>query len=253
MKDLEVYLINLDRSPQRFKVMEKRLLKLGLKFTRISAVDGKNTIFDDTQIDENKYEFCHGKYITPTEVACYISHYNTMETFLKSEKKYALILEDDIIFNDNFMDVLNVLMKQPDDWDLVKFNGAHGGGKIKYKTILPNVSLVFNLFHQSKCGAYLINKKAANSYVSKLLPMFVPIDHEYIKFWKYGIKGFSVFPFPTMEEGVESTIDYKMMKKNRKPWYKKFSVLLYKTYVAFCRMVWVFTEVLKNRFTFVKK
>ncbi|MBR1544884.1 MAG: glycosyltransferase family 25 protein [Alphaproteobacteria bacterium] len=253
MKNLDVYLINLDRSPERLSAMQEKLSKLGLKFKRISAVDGKKTEFTKKQINSKKYSLLHGKYITPTEVACYISHYNTMVEFLKSKNDFALVLEDDMIFSEKFMDILDALLKKSNDWDLVKLNGGHSGGNVKYRSILPNVNLVWNLFHQSKTGAYLMNKKAAKSYVKKMLPMFVPIDHEYIKFWKYGIRGFSVSPFPSWEEDGPSTIDYKMVKKNRKPWYKKFPTFGYKIFIALRRIVWVLFQVLKNTFTFIKK
>ena len=237
MKDLEVYLINLDRSKDRLQAMEKKLEKLGLKFTRIPAVDGKNTVFTEKEINSKKYSLLHGKYITPTEVACYISHYNTMKEFLKSDKKFALVLEDDMIFSKDFLPVLESLTKKSNDWDLVKFNGGHSGGNIKYRNVINGVNLVWNLFHQSKTGAYLMNKKAAKSYTEKMLPMFVPIDHEYVKFWKYGLRGFSLSPFPSWEEDGPSTIDYKAMKKNRKPWYKKFPTFGYKIFIALRRIV----------------
>ncbi len=253
MNDLEVYLINLDRSKDRLFSMKQKLLKLGLEFTRISAIDGRQTLFSNNQINEEKYSLCHGKYITATEVACYISHYNTLRKFLKSDKKYALILEDDIAFSKNFLLILKTLLKKSETWDFIKFNGAHSGGNIKYESILPNVDLVFNLFHQSKSGAYLLNKRAARAYVSKMLPMFVPVDHEYIKFWKYDLRGFSVSPFPSWEEGASSTIDYDIMYKNRKPFFKKFPTLVYKIYISLRRVIWVFSQILKNRFTFVKK
>ena len=80
--------------------------------------------------------------------------------------------------------------------------------------------------------------------------MFVPIDHEFIKFWKYHLNGYSVVPFPTWEEDVPSTIDYKMVKKNRKPWYKNFPKLFYKMYIALYRLVWILPQIIKNKFTF---
>ena len=254
MKDVQIYLINLDRSVDRLKSMDKKLKKLGLQYERVPAIDGKSTTFSDVQINQKKYSLCHGKYITPTEVACFISHYNTLKHFLEdSEKKYALILEDDVSFSPDFKEGVELLVKNADLWDVVKLNGAHSGGKILFKKLSSKFSLVWNIFHQSKTGAYLVNKKAAKSYVEKLLPMFVPIDHEYIKFWKYGLKGFSLSEYPVVEEKLTSTIDYKMLKRNRKPFYKKLPTLFYKIYIAFRRIIWVLVSILKNRFTFEKK
>ncbi|MDR0968601.1 MAG: glycosyltransferase family 25 protein [Holosporaceae bacterium] len=42
--DAAVYVINLDRSPDRMKKMEKQLKKLGVKFRRFKAIDGLKDI-----------------------------------------------------------------------------------------------------------------------------------------------------------------------------------------------------------------
>ncbi len=254
LENLKVYVVNLDRSPERLKSIDKRLKDIGLDYTRISAVDGKVREFTSKEINKNKYSFFHGKYITPTEVACFVSHVNVWEEFEKNnDAEFALVLEDDMIFSDEFVSVLKALVKDKKSWDVVKLNGGHKGGNLKVKNLTNKTSLVLNLFHQSKTGAYIMNKKAAKSYLSKIYPMFVPIDHEFIKFWKYGLNIFSVYPFPSVEEDVPSTIDYNMVKKNRKPRYKKLPVMFYKSYIAILRLILVSFKFIKNKFTFLKK
>jgi glycosyl transferase family 25 len=236
--NLECLLINLDRSPERLLQMQERLEKLNLPFKRVSAVDGKQVEFTSREIDSVAYEKCHGKYVTPTEVACYISHYNALKVFLEeSNKEFALILEDDMVFCEDFLMVLDSLLKQHKNWDMVKLNGTSGwGGPVIKNTVYNDYKLVLHLFHQAKSGAYLVNRKAAKNYIEKLLPMSVPYDHEFIKFWKYQIRLFSVIPFPTWEKQESSTIDYAMIKKNKKPWYKRGSTLMYRMTIIVKRL-----------------
>ena len=235
---LEILLINLDRSPERFTQMKERLSNLNLPFRRVSAVDGKIVNFTSNEIDASAYERYHGKYVTPTEVACYISHYNVLKVFIEeSEKKFALILEDDMVFCDEFLEILDRLLEQHQDWDMVKLNGTNSwGGPITHKVVYKDYKLVLHLFHQAKSGAYLVNRKAAQSYIDKLLPMTVPYDHEFIKYWKYQIRLFSVVPFPAWEKQESSTIDYAMIKKNRKPWYQRVNTLTYRTGIILKRL-----------------
>lgn len=233
---LDCLLINLDRSPERLAQMQERLDYFKLPFRRVSAVDGKKVTFTEREIDASAYESCHGKYVTPTEVACYISHYNAFQAFLEGDKEYALILEDDMVFSDDFLLVLENLIKNHKDWDMVKLNGCHWAFPITPKMIYKDYKLVLNLFQQTKSGAYLVNRIAARNYLKDLLPMIVPYDHEFTKHWKYNIKICSLVPFPTWEKGGDSTIDYVMVNKYKKPWYKRINTLAYRTNIALKRL-----------------
>lgn len=235
---VEILLINLDRSPERLAQMQERLSQLNLTFKRVPAVDGKKVEFTQREINAAEYERCHGKYVTPTEVACYISHFNTLQMFIEeSDKEFALILEDDMVLCDDFLSILDNLIKNHQQWDMVKLNGTSGwGGAIVQSTVYKDYKLVLHLFHQAKSGSYIVNRKAAMNYLGKLLPMTVPYDHEFIKYWKYNIRLFSVVPFPTWEKQESSTIDYAMMRKNKKPWYKRLSTFFYRARILFTRL-----------------
>ena len=237
---MEVYVINLDRSPERLERMKRRLGKLGIPFVRIAGADGKSRPFvAGKDYSPKKYSLAAGKQTTPTEIGCYISHYTVMEKFLRSSAKpFALIIEDDMAFSDDLPDILAALAARP-GWDMVKLNGSHRGGYVCKRSLTPRYRLAKNLFHQSKSGAYVINRRAAERYVAKLLPMFVPLDHEFVKFWKYGLRGFCLTPFPAREEGADTTIDYKALRLTRKPWWKRLPTALYKSWIALRRAFYV--------------
>lgn len=234
---LDCILINLDRSPERLAQMRERLDRFDLSFRRIAAVDGKQVSFTEREINASEYERCHGKYVTPTEVACYISHYHALQAFLEGDKEYALILEDDMEFNDDFPLVLEALLQCPEEWDMVKLNGLNNwAGPVIKKRLFKDYRLVLNLLHQAKAGAYLVNRRAATNYIKGLLPMIVPYDHEFLKFWKYDIRLYTVLPFPTWESGVTSTINYAMVNKNRKSWYNRLNCFTYRAKIALQRL-----------------
>ena len=237
---LDCLLINLDRSPERLVQMQEQLDFFDLPFRRISAVDGQQVTFTPREIDGAAYENCHGKYVTPTEVGCYISHYNAFQAFLEGDKEYALILEDDMVLNDDFLLLLEELIKNHRDWDMVKLNGCHRACPITKKMLCKDYKLVINLFQQTKSGAYLVNRLAAHNYVRKLLPMKVPYDHEFTKQWKYKITICSVVPFPTREKGEDSTINYSEMNNYKKPWYQRVNTLVYRMDIALKRLWYAF-------------
>ena len=231
--NLETYVINLDRSPERMRNMQTRLENLGLCHVRVPAVDGKDYKLTGNEVNALKYARACGKIsVPPSEIGCYVSHYNTMKEFLDhSDKNYALVLEDDMLFEDGFMQALESLL-EIGTWDVVKFNGTNDVGNIRLEKLSEHYWLGVNYFRLNLSGAYLINRKAAAAYVTKLMPMFVPFDHEFTKFWKYGLRGYSVLPFPTKEDGTPTTISYA---SNRKPWYKRGSHAFYECCVIIMR------------------
>jgi len=243
MHELACYLINLDRSPERLQTMDARLKALGIGYQRIAAVDGRTAAFSSRECDTRKYCLSHGRYcVEPTEIGCYMSHVKTLFEFSRnSSASHALILEDDIEFSPDFPCLLRRLLDAADKWDVVKLSGVHGGGKWKVLSLLPAYSMVANFFRQTHSGAYLVNQRAAKAYTEKLLPMFVPYDHEFTKYWKYGVRGFSVHPFPvTIADRSASTIDYTRVQKS--VWWKRGPTLAYRGYIATRQFLHVLTS-----------
>jgi GR25 family glycosyltransferase involved in LPS biosynthesis len=82
---VEIYVINLDRRPDRLERIGLTLTSRNLRFNRVSAVDGSKSPVGQTELD----------LLSPGERAIWSSHQKALDDFLKSESKYALILEDD--------------------------------------------------------------------------------------------------------------------------------------------------------------
>ncbi|MBR6389310.1 MAG: glycosyltransferase family 25 protein [Opitutales bacterium] len=235
--EIFVVLINLDRSKERLARMQARLAQLGVDFARMPAVDGKVYKFTDLEFDEKGYARRVGKRKNSGEIGCYLSHYNAINLFLESEKKFALILEDDAVFKPDFVEILNRLAEIGGFWDFCKFNTSRDGGfgNIAVKDIFGQYKLYASLFPKTLSAAYMINRKAAESMRAKLLPMRVTYDHEMIKFWKYGIRQYSVFPSPVSCEYADTTLGGYGVKTYKFPAYKRIPVLFYRIYTQIVR------------------
>ena len=235
--DIIVFLINLDRATKRLSEMENRLSNIGIDYIRISAIDGKNYKYSEKEYCEKLYKRCCGRKISSGEIGCYLSHYKTIEYFIKSGKKYALILEDDAVFNQNLVELLNKLVSINYFWDFVKLNTARDGGfgNIAVRELFNGYKLYASLFPKAFAAAYLINTKAAKSLYAKLLPMFVPYDHEIIKFWKYNVRQYSVFPSPVKVEYKDSFIGTYGKNSLKFPFYKRFPAMFYRIFTQIVR------------------
>lgn len=112
LKDIPIFWINLERANDRKKKMESYFDKYDLKAERIEAIDGNN-------IDLNEYKQIYNinDKMNKYEVACALSHLKALKTCFEKNLDYALILEDDVIFDyfdykkDTFIFLLDELKK----------------------------------------------------------------------------------------------------------------------------------------------
>ena len=116
-----VYCINLQRSKDRWNEITKNANNEGLKLIRFEAVDGKklNPIEIKDKCTDDYYKSVM-KLNNYGNIGCYLSHTNLWKKLKLNKIEYALIIEDDIIFNDNFKTNLkNNLEKIPENWDII--------------------------------------------------------------------------------------------------------------------------------------
>lgn len=227
------YVINLDRSPQRLAAMTQRMAPLPLKWQRVSAVEGKLLDLPNlTTLSISQFLANHGKWPKPAEVGCYLSHLKVFEAFLStpaSEAEFALILEDDVKFAPDFMDVLSGLIQHRAEWDLVRLSGFHSGGPVGIRELCAGRQLAIMFFKQTSSAAYLINRHAARVLLERLVPMSVPYDHAYDQPWVLGLKARMVSPLPIdLDWAQESTIGYAPADSGKLPWYRRFSTYRYR-------------------------
>ncbi len=231
------YVINLDRSPERYSEISTLLDNQDIPHERVCAIDGKLQTFTKEEIDEIGYERNHGKKPTTGETACYLSHIKSIKKFIQSPYEYALILEDDMTFGDGFKDLIERTIKIHDHWDVVRLFAFHWGLPVRQRNLGNGYKMSYNFFRSTSAGAYLINRKAAVNYVEKLLPIIVPYDHEFTKSWKYNIRIFSLYPSPCRNTDAPSTIDYSQVTKNRNPWFKKCQTIVCRA-INVTRTIW---------------
>lgn len=117
-----------------------------------------------------------------SEISLAYKHIEIYKRFVRSDYEHALILEDDIIFNDNTSDFFECLTL--DKLDFMKFDCIFLGGccpmksncgEIKYN----NQHFVLQDDPASRCtDGYLINKSAAKKILGTIIPYVLPIDFE---------------------------------------------------------------------------
>jgi glycosyl transferase family 25 len=213
MQPFPVYLINLDRSPDRLAFMQAQFVRLGMAFERIPAVDGRGVAAD-------RHNWRHHAPLRDGEVGCYLSHIKALEAFLASGAACGVILEDDAVLSDALPGILAGL-QNGSDWDLVKLYATHVSG------VWPRRGLVRVAFRHGASAAYVVNRHAAARLLSGLLPITVPYDHAFDRAWTHGFRLRLWLPFPVSRHTLPSTIGVSS-KKLHKPWYAQGGMVLFR-------------------------
>lgn len=199
-KDLSgigAYVINLDRSKERYEYVKHNINGLGIPVERISGIDGKTLSQEEinTKVDFHKYQQFLGHLPKLGMIGCTLSHIKAWQTFLESDFEYAIIFEDDISFEPiKVRAVIDRLIEQHKYWDMSNLEISHKGTPLTIKVLSDNQKLVVYLTEVTHAGAYIINKKAATKLLEKALPIKLPIDHYFTRSWEFGLKFTGVEP-----------------------------------------------------------
>lgn len=168
---IDIYVINLDRAPDRMTRMDVALRHFGLAYHRIAAVDGKALSAAEQQdaVDLSPDA------VAPNagQIGCFLSHKTAWEKIAAGQAEFALILEDDVVFARNFADVLNdaqLLVGHP---DIVRLEGWPEKAWIGPQSRqLGNGYRTYRL-NWDTCGtcAYIISKACA-SFLLEAAPRY---------------------------------------------------------------------------------
>lgn len=181
-----IYMINLERRPERRLRMENLFRELGLDVEYFAAVDGKkldvNIIKEmGIQLFEGYEDPYHHRQMTMGEIGCFLSHYRIWEKMIENNQNEVLIIEDDIRFESYFNDRAVSILDQArnsGEFDLIYF-----GRKRLKDEIEPEVENTENLVHVGysywTLGYVLTLKGAKKLIASQPLKKLIPVD-EYL-------------------------------------------------------------------------
>jgi GR25 family glycosyltransferase involved in LPS biosynthesis len=183
-----IYYINLESSYDRRKHMESQTARENLAITRFDATNAKNidiSLYDEFLVNKNKsiYGTDMKQYFkdNPTKIGhfgCYLSFLGVMKKFLKTNKEYLIIFEDDAIICNNFTEQLvNRVKLVPDDWDIILIGYKTSPETSYYLHTHMNDNIIINngympLFVFNGMHGMLYTR----SCVNKLLKLLVPMD-----------------------------------------------------------------------------
>lgn len=228
---MKIYVVNLDRHPDRLASIDQQLSELNLGYRRIAAVDGSNL----SQAELNKvYDpiLCKktiGRELARGEIGCSMSHLSIYRKMVESQTPLACILEDDAQVSAQLPEILESLeylgsIQEPmicllthvgryTAWGAKKLNNKH--------------HQICKTIHAFCSHGYLINLAAARKLLSNNDLLKNPID--YWNDWsaKGVVKVRAIVPYVVGHSSFaqQSDIELERMfysKEDALPLYKKF-------------------------------
>ncbi len=200
----KTFLINLDRRPDRLAIVNNECVKFGVKFERISAIDGSVNNFE--LIDKNYYWNNNAASLSMTylKILLYCKENNINS---------VLFLEDDVEFDLKLNDRLfDIFIELPKDWELLYFGSNHNKPYIPYSKNLVRCSRTYS----THCVA--INSTVYDILIEDLSKLDKPIDCKLADLIQSRGKSYSVFPNIAFQrvgysDILNQKVDYSFLKK----------------------------------------
>ena len=207
---LPVFLINLDRSPDRLRRMEAEFQRSGLVFRRFPAVDG-------TKLPERvKRYFCDAadniiSALYPDrigQIGCYASHMCVWQWLAAGELGPSiLICEDDLALPCDLSALIDeVASSTSQGWDIIRLSSPTKRKTARLAQLRGGRFLVHCERVPPGTGAYLISRTGA----AKLLKPRIchrAVDEDLARPWLFDLKQYAVVPPPVVQNIGQSLIE----------------------------------------------
>jgi GR25 family glycosyltransferase involved in LPS biosynthesis len=225
----KTFIINLSHDTNRKNDMIEKLKKTNIKkFEFFNAINGMTDLSKyDFKVIYNWNDYFLNRPITIGEIGCALSHYNIWKNIVDNNINKALILEDDVIFKNNFNEMLDIIENLEFNYDIFYLSRKplnvyfKGMDEIDINDFIVECKSSYNLHSYIityECAKILINC----NFLNNLLPVddFLSILYdkhsypfkEYINYFKNckSIKAYSLKNHITDQENFK----YESLTKN---------------------------------------
>ncbi|MBE0472208.1 MAG: glycosyltransferase family 25 protein [Methyloprofundus sp.] len=188
-KNIAIYLVSLNSDLERRNNLAKQFPNFFGNMIHIEAVDGREMDAKSyfNKVLPNFQE--NNRLMSPAELGCTLSHIQALESFLKTDNKHALIIEDDILGSDKDIENIFNLISSLDQYALLICGGQEGTRSTRYvvgKEInndgLWKISS-FSYPYILRTCCYVVTRASAEQILNRQKEMLVLADD-----WSYFFK-----------------------------------------------------------------
>lgn len=161
-----IYIINLERKPERYRYIKQQLDNLGIKnYQQWRATDGFK-VSDQEMLNDgvNQKLISDGRGLS----GCASSHIRIWKHIAENKLDWTLILEDDVHFHPDFVKLFHQYWKKTPIQSKIIYPGFFESPLLSKQIVIRQNVLCLH--------GYMINSKSAQYLLDNLLPMDQPID-----------------------------------------------------------------------------
>lgn len=200
MDKVQFYVVCLTNRPDRVKNVEL-MKKMIPDLIIVNAIDGNSLTKEDIEDyteegllikNEQGYmdQYIKDRPMSVGNVGSFLSHMKAIGMVANQEKKYGIVLEDDIKLHDDFFEKLNIVLTEQVnelDFDIVHLYIFPSQQKVFPKVIKPHIHKTPIGLYGLQC--YLMKKITASTVLHKLYPMLSATD---IQITRVGLKSYTL-------------------------------------------------------------
>lgn len=244
-----VFLINLDRSPERLALAHQSLTAAQIPYQRIPGFDANREDLSQCRIDLEAFQKTHGR-TEPRkgEIGVYQSHLKALKSFVQSGKEFGVILEDDASPERFFVNSIIQLIKWREAWDIVPLFHFHRGGPFVVRQTTGN-KLTIHLAHISSAAAYMVNRKAATRLLAHMETQRACVDHALFEKWTHGLRLRGISPMPVRLSSQANISTIGIENSGKLPFFQRYPTFINRSFNAMKIFGHAINELLRERFT----
>lgn len=211
---MKILLINLPDSVNRLKLFSESAKRYSADFSVLTGINISSSdmaMYQEYSECANRFDYY--KKLTKGEIGCFLSHRKAWSIIVEQRLPFAILLEDDVMFEASFRQLDEVIDKFNESWDYIKLNEVHE--KRATKTIFTAEGVEVVKYKKLPIGAsaQLVSYNGAVKLLKYTESFSRPVDVELQWLAVDKIKAFGIKPYPFKTRKIQSEIDRFGMRR----------------------------------------
>ncbi len=191
-----LYVVNLDRAPERWAKVQAGLAREGLVPERFAAIDAaKGEHLPVSRYDESRSLARRGLPLRPAELGCFASHYLLWQRIQESGRP-AVVMEDDVRIDEDFAHAVALAQSLAEHCPMIRLSALQRGREPR---LVAELGEGYRLVRHNKgpggTQAYFLTPAGAARFLEDARVWFEPVDDHMDAYWRHGVAALAIMPY----------------------------------------------------------